>query len=110
MNNIQCVTIRAARDVRIETIEGDLEGLQKFVGGYIETLVLGPTKGCADRVFAIFDEDGLLKQLPATCLLPNGQHIVGPVAIVLYDGNGNFKSMPDDVAARWESRMKEGMS
>jgi hypothetical protein len=71
----------------VENFDASLEGLQAFVGGWIEIVHLG------GRTVAVINEEGLLDGLPWNVELNPGQPLAGPVVLLREDDEGEFTSM-----------------
>lgn len=69
------------RTIEMFHLEPSLEVLQEKVGGYVELITPN------GKVDVYVDEDGLMKQLPVTCILAHNRNgsvtVVGPVLFVL---------------------------
>lgn len=69
-------------------IRNDLKELQRFVGGYIETVTVAP------KLVLICNEEGRLQDMGFNCEIC-GINFVGPILAVGTDDEGNFTDMPD---------------
>lgn len=71
-------------------IANELETLQQWVGGYIETYALS----YSPAVIAICNEEGKLEGMPYNCRLA-GEHFVGTIVLVGIDEEGDeFDTVP----------------
>lgn len=71
---IKVITKRPGKPARRVNISNTLESLQKYVGGYIETMTLG------EYCTIICDEEGRLKGKPYNCTIC-GVDFVGDIII-----------------------------
>lgn len=69
-------------------IKNDLEELQRFVGGYIETVTVAP------KLVLICNEEGRLQNMDFNCEIC-GINFVGPILAVGADDEGNFTDAPE---------------
>lgn len=93
---MKVIGVRVNEPAKVEQIDGSLESMQKFVGGYIEMLPL------EDELVLICNEEGKLNHLPFNRLILNekGQ----PYDVIAGDfficnapfESENFESVPDD--------------
>ncbi|MBQ8997217.1 MAG: DUF3846 domain-containing protein [Clostridium sp.] len=78
----------------IQTVANTLKSYQDIVGGYIETYPLGKD------LILVLNEEGKLMDLDVNFAIPykSGytEYIVGDVAIVNSDEEGNFASLNDE--------------
>ena len=78
---------------RVQHIDNTLEALQKYVGGYIETVRL------FQDVVAICNEEGRLLGLPENCNLL-GYDFCGPVILAGVKGE-EFADLPEHIIKTW---------
>lgn len=86
---------------RVQHIDNTLEALQKYVGGYIETVTL------FQEVVAICNEEGRLLGLPENCNLL-GFDFVGPV-ILAGTKKDEFADIPENLIENWKLVIGEEM-
>lgn len=85
---IKILALRPLEKPVVEEIEDSLEAMQKFVGGYIQSVPVG------DGLDMILDEEGKLKGKPYNRSLFDGQDVaVGDVFITKVNSNGNSVSL-----------------
>lgn len=82
----------------LSEVENSLKAEQKYVGGYIQVISL------TDEIDAIIADEGKLMGLPANRLWRSDgavyDFIVGNIACVRHDEEGNFTSIhPEDIPA-----------
>ena len=77
MSEIRVIIKRPGEAAFEASVANELETLQRWVGGYIETYAL-----CYNpAVIVICNEEGKITNLPYNCRL-GGEHFVGPILIV----------------------------
>lgn len=88
-------------DVAVEAIEvpNTLEALQELVGGYIETVAM------SKRLVAVFNEEGVLKDMPFNMYL-GGHWLRGPVLFIGTEGE-EFTDAPFRSGKQIESAIRE---
>lgn len=88
---ISALVYRVLESPRVEEIEGNLESMQRLVGGYIEELSLG------DGLVLICNEDGRSNNPPNRHALGFGR-IYGNFFVCRFDGDGEAESirLPED--------------
>lgn len=96
MSNKVVTVVKKAneREAKIVTVEDTLSTWQGIVGGYIETI------GLTDDILIILNEEGKLMDLKPNFVLPcydgGYETIVGDVAFIGYNDEGDFVSLNDD--------------
>lgn len=73
----------------VEQIDASLEGLQKFIGGYIEGIKLG------SGYILYCNEDGRAKGLSPNLQLPNGVVVLGDAVMVRHNSEGEVVSLTE---------------
>lgn len=90
MTKIKVIVKRPESGPYVTNISPTLENLQKFVGGYIETVMI------AEHIVVICDEEGRLK-LKHPCAVINDELFVGDIVIAGVDGDtGELCDLPID--------------
>lgn len=96
MSNKIVTVVKKANERKAElvTVADTLETWQGIVGGCIETFPL------TDDILIILNEEGKLRGLKPNfaiqCYGGGFETIVGDVAFISYDNEGNFASLTDD--------------
>lgn len=102
-NTLSVIVKRPGMAAAVSTVKNTLEDLQKFVGGYIETLTLD------NGIVVICDEEGLLKNRAVSCLM-EGNYFFGPIIIAGVDGE-EFTDCPvsyKEAIERWPFLLWKG--
>ena len=86
---------------RVQHMDNTLEALQKYVGGYIETVTL------FQDVVAICNEEGRLLGLPENCNIL-GYDFCGPVILAGTKGD-EFADVPENLIKNWKLVIGEEM-
>lgn len=95
---MEVLIVEPAKAPRMEKINGDLESLQKIVGGYIEAIY--PYE---DPVALICNEEGKLSALPLNRQLEDYDIIAGTF-IICGLGEEDFDSLPPDLAKKYQEK------
>ena len=91
MKKLKCIIKMPGEEYgTMTTIPDDLSTLQAAVGGYIETVTIGP------GLVIICDEEGRLKGYPHNCRV-GGFDFVGTIIAIGFDG-----PELDDIGITWE--------
>lgn len=96
MSNKIVTVVKKANESKgkVLTVKNELETWQGIVDGYIETFPL------TDDIIVILNEEGKLRGLKPNfaihCFGGGFEMIVGDVAFISYDNEGNFASLTDD--------------
>ena len=80
-------------------LENKLEALQRFVGGYVECILLD------DSILMICNEEGKLLNMPVNFILENDV-IVGPVIFCGINGD-KFDDLPDGTETKIRTMIGE---
>lgn len=91
---INVITKQPGQMFRPGQIKNELEALQAYVGGYIETVTFdSPLR--RGRLVVICDEEGRLKGCAPNCRI-GGVDFCGPIIICGVDGD-EFADFPEDI-------------
>lgn len=98
-NTIKVVMVEPMKEPYIGEVENTLEGLQKAVGGYIETVFQ------EDYVLLVCNEEGKLIGLPGNRSLGN-DIIAGAFFVVGSNDDGDFVSLTEDKIRQYSDRFQ----
>lgn len=96
---IKVIMVEPMKEPYPAEVENTLEGLQKAVGGYIETVFL------EDYVVLICNEEGKLIGLPGNRSLGN-DIIAGTFLVVGSNDDGDFVSLTEDKIRQYSDRFQ----
>lgn len=97
---IKVIMVEPMKEPNLAEVENTLEGLQKAVGGYIETLCL------EDYVVLVCNEEGKLMGLPGNRSLGN-DIIAGTFLVVGSNDDGEFVSLTEDKIRQYSDRFQK---
>lgn len=97
---IKVIMVEPMKEPYPTEVENTLEGLQKAVGGYIETVCL------EDCAVLVCNEEGKLLGLPGNCSLGN-DIIAGTFFVAGSNDDGDFVSLTEDKIRQYSDRFQK---
>lgn len=97
---IKVIMVEPMKEPNLTEVENTLEGLQKAIGGYIETVYLD------DYVVLVCNEEGKLIGLPGNRSLGN-DIIAGTFFVAGSNDEGEFVSLTEDKIRQYSDRFQE---